>query len=214
MDFQAIRKEYEHAGIQEENMLDDPMAEFEKWYQLAVDQCPAEWFEPNAMCVATADQAGRVTNRLVLLKGVVDDGIQFFSNYDSQKGIQIADNPQCAATFHWPYMGRSVRFEGSALRTDRQVSEDYFHSRPRGSQISAAASQQSKIVDSRETLESQQESIARQFEDSEIPLPSNWGGYVIQPIQIEFWQGRLDRLHDRVVYRKQNSCWNRIRLSP
>ena len=167
------------------------------------------------MSLATAGTDGRVANRYVLLKGVDDDGIRFYSNYDSNKGRQIADNARAATAFLWAYLGRQVRFEGSIAKTSREDSEQYFHSRPRGSQLGACASLQSSEVDSWEVLEHQKAKLESQYADLEVPLPDNWGGYKIVPDRIEFWQGRSNRLHDRIVYElNSDGTWRRFRISP
>jgi pyridoxamine-phosphate oxidase len=214
MDFQAIRKEYENQGIDEALLPENPIELFRSWYEVAVAKSPGKWMEPNVMSLATSDMTGHVTNRYVLLKHIEDNGIQFFTNYDSTKGKQLAENPQCSVAFHWPYLGRQVRMEGKVEKTSRDVSEKYFHSRPRGSQIGAAASLQSSEVESRKYLDDQRQKLTEKYEGQAIPLPENWGGYLIVPARIEFWQGRLDRLHDRVVYRANNEGWTRCRLSP
>ena len=148
------------------------------------------------------------------MKQIEDEGIQFFTNYESQKGKQLGANANCAVAFHWPYLGRQVRIQGAVEKTTREVSEAYFHSRPRGSQIGAAASQQSSQVDTRELLDQQRRKLDKQYDGQTVPLPENWGGYLIRPSRFEFWQGRLDRLHDRIVFESQDGHWVRFRLSP
>ncbi|MDC3224607.1 pyridoxamine 5'-phosphate oxidase [Mariniblastus sp.] len=213
MDFQAIRKEYENHGILDSELTSNPMPLFRQWYNLAVEKCPGPWFEPNAMSLATSDLNGNVTNRIVLLKQIEDDTIIFFTNYESEKGRQLSENPQASVVFNWPYLGRQIRIRGSVIRTSREISETYFHSRPRGSQIGASASLQSSIVSSRNELDERKTALQEKHRDQEIPLPDNWGGYNINPSQIEFWQGRLDRMHDRILYKDDNG-WTSMRLSP
>lgn len=213
MDFQAIRKEYENTGIDENLLPADPISLLRQWYQLAIDKCPGPWFEPNAMALATSGPDGYMTNRYVLMKSIQDDGLQFFTNYESTKGMQIAANPRAAVAFHWPYLGRQIRIEGNVEKTTREVSETYFHSRPRGAQLGAAVSRQSSIIDSRNELDHQRKQMDANFEGQEIPLPVNWGGYLLKPSKIEFWQGRLDRLHDRIVYEHPDK-WYWRRQSP
>ncbi len=213
-DFHKVRKEYEDQGIDPTTLPELPMELFRQWYQNAVDNQPAEWFEPNAVSLATSSAAGHVTNRYILIKGITDQGIQFFTNYDSRKGQQLADNPRAAVAMHWPYLGRQVRLEGAVSKTTPDVSEHYFHSRPRGSQISAATSPQSQPVASREFLDDRSKSFQEQYEGQTIPLPENWGGYLLTIDLIEFWQGRPDRLHDRIIYRMQDGHWHRERWAP
>ena len=215
MDFKKLRKEYETDGFDSTDLPDDPIAAFRIWFDNATQSCPESWFEPNAMALSTADAGSEVACRWVLLKGVTETGIRFYTNYDSDKGRQIASNPHAAAAFHWPYLGRQVRFQGAIEKTSRAVSEEYFHSRPRGSQIGAMVSQQSSEIDSRQTLEDRQRALEKKFEGQEIPLPENWGGYEITPVRVEFWQGRLNRLHDRIVFIKQDDqTWVKKRISP
>lgn len=187
---------------------------FSLWYQAAQDHQPATWSEPNAMALATCGSQGIVSCRIVLLKGVTDEGIQFFTNYDSQKGKQIRENAKVAATFHWDYLGRQLRLQGTAEPTDRATSETYFHSRPRGSQLSAAISPQSQIVESRQALKQKAAELDQQLADQPVPLPENWGGYLIRPTRFEFWQGRPDRCHDRAIYRLEQGTWVREQIAP
>ncbi len=214
MDFQKIRKEYENEGIHEQELSPDPMSEFKAWYAEAERHCPGPWFEPNAMALATTDLDGNVTVRWVLLKGIVDEGFRFFTNYESNKGRQLATNPKAAIAIHWPYLGRQVRVEGLTEKTELRVSEEYFHSRPRGSQLGALASRQSRPVATRTEMENQLQELAESLEGQEVPLPEDWGGYLLKPNRMEFWQGRLNRLHDRIVYQLAGSQWEIQRLSP
>jgi len=214
MDFQKIRKEYENRGIDPSQLAADPLVQLKAWYEEAQENCPGRWFETNAMALATTDLAGHVTLRWVLLKGITDEGIQFFTNYESTKGKQLEANPRAAVAIHWPYLGRQVRIEGATEKTTREISEEYFHLRPRGAQLSALASRQSAMVESREQLEQARAALERQHKSQPIPLPEFWGGYLLRPDQFEFWQGREDRLHDRIVYTREESNWRLARLSP
>lgn len=215
-DFKAIRKEYEDHGIDHASLPDCPMTLFRQWYSEAEKHQPAEWFEANAMAVATCDTQGRVSNRIVLLKGIEDRGIRFFTSYDSLKGQQLAENPMIAATFHWPYLGRQVRLEGRVEKTSREISQEYFHERPRGSQLSAAVSPQSHVIASRQDLKAMSQSLDEQYQGQPIPLPENWGGYLIVVERFEFWQGRPDRCHDRAIYRRgtESESWVREVIAP
>lgn len=215
IDFKELRKEYETQGIDDAEMLDDPIKTFRNWFAVATEKCDESLVEANAMTLATADRSGLVTSRVVLLKGVDADAIRFYSNYESTKGKQLAENPQASVNFHWAYLGRQVRMRGGVAKTSRADSETYFHSRPRGSQIGAAVSQQSSVIDSREQLEQKRAELESKYEGQPVPLPDNWGGYALTPVVIEFWQGRSDRLHDRVVYEKAaDGTWTRCRISP
>jgi pyridoxamine 5'-phosphate oxidase len=213
MDFQQLRNKHESAGINASEMPENPLDCLHDWFDLAKKHCPGRWFEPDAMTLATCDLSGRVTARIVLLKGITPEGIRFFTNYRSSKGQQLDINPQASVVFHWPYLSRQVRIEGSVEKTSRDESESYFHSRPRGSQIGALASQQSQPVE-REALSRVVERLENEYEGKTIPLPENWGGYLLKPVRFEFWQGRLNRLHDRIVYEKIGDGWNCVRLSP
>lgn len=214
MDLQALRKEYENDGIELTATHADPLIEFQAWFEAANEHCPGRWFEPNAMSLATSTRTGEVSVRIVLLKEVTSTGIRFFTNYESEKGQQMANNPRAAVVFHWPYLGRQVRLSGDVIKTSREVSDEYFHSRPRGSQIGAAVSRQSSEVATRAELDWRAQEMEQQYAGQEIPLPEFWGGYELTVERAEFWQGRTDRLHDRIVYQQQKGAWNRVRLSP
>jgi pyridoxamine 5'-phosphate oxidase len=214
MDFQSLRKEYEEAGLHVEGMNLDPLEEFKTWFQAAVANQPGPWLEPNAMTLATADRRGRVTARTVLLKGFSDRRFVFFTNYESEKARQLADNPQACLLFHWHYLGRQVRIDGRVERTSSEESLTYFQMRPRGAQLGAHASQQSQPIEHRADLEARFEQVAAKFGDGPIPLPESWGGYCLTPQRIEFWQGRISRLHDRIVYELADGHWKKYRICP
>lgn len=215
MDFKQLRKEYESQGIDDASLDADPVVTFGNWLQIATDNSPGAWFETNAMTLATAGADGVVSSRTVLLKGVDADSIRFYTNYGSTKGKQLGENPNASATFHWAYLGRQVHLVGAVAKTSRDDSETYFHSRPRGSQLGALTSQQSSRIESREQLEKIRAELEVKYADQPIPLPENWGGYALTPTRIEFWQGRLDRMHDRVVYQKgDRGDWDRFRVAP
>ena len=213
MDFQAIRKEYEDAGVDIADLDDVPLIEFRKWLDVATRTAPSELFESNAMAVATCGKDGQPSVRWLLLKGITDTGIKFYTNYDSAKANDLNENPKASVAFHWPWLGRQVRMEGMVAKTSREDSEQYFHSRPRGSQLGAAASPQSRVIESRAELE-----VLRDELDSAcgevVPLPENWGGYELTLERVEFWQGRRDRLHDRIVFQRLNGTWEKQRLAP
>jgi pyridoxamine 5'-phosphate oxidase len=216
MNFASLRQEYETNGLDMYNWNASPIEEFETWFSLAVAHSPGDWFEPNAMTLATSDRQGRVMARIVLLKGIRNGELLFFSNYLSDKGMQIAQNDQVSLCFHWPYLARQVRVEGTASKSSPEASLEYFHSRTRGAQIGAWASAQSSKIESRAELESRVREIANQYAGQPIPLPPFWGGYKVLPNRFEFWQGRNDRLHDRFAYIRGTGSkgWIIERLAP
>ena len=217
MDLHALRKEYETSGLRAEDLPADPVEGVKQWVQLALERCPADWFEVNTFSLATSSLNGQVTCRILLLKKVLPEGIVFFSNYESSKGQQLLENPHASACFHWPYLSRQVRLTGEVIKTSRELSEEYFHSRPRGSQIGAVVSAQSTELAEERDLQAEAEQLDQQYAEQTIPLPDNWGGYLLQPLEVEFWQGRTSRLHDRIVYRRDQvggGQWERSRLAP
>ena len=190
----------------------NPVAQFEKWFKDAVD---AQIAEPNAMNLATISTNGRPTSRIVLLKGIEDGKFIFYTNYQSQKGYELEKNPACALTFFWPEIERQVRIEGVAERVSAEASDTYFKSRPRGSQVGAWASPQSSIIKDREILEQRAAEIEKRFAGQQfLPRPKQWGGYGVTPYEIEFWQGRPNRLHDRILYSQVDGAWKINRLAP
>ncbi len=207
-----IRKEYTMASLELKTIDKNPIAQFEKWFKEAMQ---AEVLEANAMTLSTVTEAGRPTARVVLLKGIEKNKFSFYTNYQSKKGKELEHNPACALTFFWPELERQVRIEGVSERLETAVSEAYFQSRPRGSQVGAWASPQSSIIKDREILEARVKEIEKRFEGKEIlPKPHQWGGYAVEPFEIEFWQGRASRLHDRIVYYKNEGEWVTHRLAP
>ncbi|MFT6483523.1 MAG: pyridoxamine 5'-phosphate oxidase [Neolewinella sp.] len=208
-----LREDYKVGKLIESEAPNDPFELFHTWFKAAQDSdCP----EPNAMVLATVTDQNTPAARVVLLKQMNDQGFIFFSNYDSRKGQELAAHPNAAAVFNWLKLQRQVRIEGSVEKVDDQVSVDYFKSRPRKSQIGAWVSNQSEVISGREVLEAEQKSIEAKYADDEkLPRPEHWGGYVIVPSLIEFWQGRRSRLHDRLLYQKdENGTWQRVRLAP
>lgn len=216
IDYQAIRKEYEDRGLEPTQLHDNPLVTLQDWIEEAAQNSPGRWFESNAMALATTDTRGQVSVRWVLLKGIAEQGIRFFTSYDSRKASQMDENPRAAVAFHWPYLGRQIRIEGAVSKTSREISEEYFHSRPRGSQLSAAVSPQSAVITSRQPLEQAKSALENQLNGKPVPLPDNWGGYWLRPDRCEFWQGRQDRLHDRFVYERKDDedNWTLVRLAP
>jgi pyridoxamine 5'-phosphate oxidase len=207
-----IRKEYSKASLDISNVSPDPIHQFDKWFDEALR---AEVLEPNAMSLATASKDNIPSCRIVLLKGIEENKFQFYTNFQSKKGKQLENNPVCALTFFWPELERQVRIEGTVTRIDEKRAETYFQSRPLGSQISAWSSPQSSAIDSRRILEERVGQIEKRFEGSSmLPKPHQWGGYQVDPLMIEFWQGRTNRLHDRVEFTKIDGRWHVQRLAP
>jgi pyridoxamine 5'-phosphate oxidase len=198
-------------GLIEAEMPRDPLALFTAWYRQAAE---VGVLQPEAMTLATAGARGEPSARMVLFKGVEDGSFLFYTNYGSRKGRDLAANKRAALVFHWPQARHQVRASGTVGRLSQQNSEDYFHSRPRGAQLSALASRQSRVVRSREVLERAVLELARKYPD-EVPLPADWGGYALRPRWIEFWESREDRLHDRIRYvRRSGVGWRLERLAP
>ena len=212
MSIDEIRERYSQAGLSETALNPDPILQFGQWLQEAA---AAGVFEPGAACLATASRQGEPSARMVLLKGVEERGFIFFTNYESPKARDLAENPQAALVVSWVELARQVRISGSVERISREQSARYFETRPAGSRLSAWASHQSEVIDSRQVLEERMQRLRTRFGDGEIPLPPFWGGYCLSPTRIEFWQGRPDRLNDRLRYRRQAEAqWVLERLAP
>ena len=208
---QSLRQDYRSAQLNETDVAKDPIKQFEKWFTEALS---AQLYEPNVMTLATADQSGKPNARIVLLKGVDEKGFSFYTNYLSQKGKEMKKNPQACLVFFWAELERQVRIEGRIEKLDKEASEKYFHSRPVGSQIGAIVSPQSQIIPNRAVLEAKVEELTATYHDKTIPKPAHWGGYIVKPTAVEFWQGRTSRLHDRIKYHLVNGKWQTNRLAP
>jgi pyridoxamine 5'-phosphate oxidase len=207
-----LRREYTRAGLKEQDLAPDPLVQFQRWF---ADAESAGIVEPNAMVLATADKSGRPSSRLVLLKQVDARGFVFFTNYSSRKGRELTENPHASLTFPWHALERQVCVTGTIIKVSREEAEAYFKLRPRGSRLGANVSRQSEVVASREALERRLSELEQQHPGDDIPMPAEWGGYVLAPDEIEFWQGRPNRLHDRLRYRRQPGVnWLIERLSP
>lgn len=209
--FARLRQEYQNPPLRAEDLDLDPLKEFERWFALAVEREP---LEPNAMTLATADECGRPSARMVLLKELDDRGFVFFSNYQSNKGHDLAVNPKACLVFYWAVQHRQVRVEGRVERLSEAESDAYFATRPRGARQGAWASQQSCPIGSREEFHKLLSSVEARFPGEEVPRPPYWGGYRLIPDQIEFWQGQPCRLHDRIEYVREREGWTRQRLMP
>ncbi len=208
-----IRREHPDHSLDEAEVDQDPFEQFAQWLEEAIESGEGG-LEVNAMTLATASATGIPSARTVLLKGFDERGFVFYSNYESQKGRELAENPHASLLFHWQRLARQVRVNGDVERTSAEESEAYFHSRPVGSQLSAAASNQSHVIPSREWLERRQAELAEEYGD-EVPLPDYWGGFRLKPISMEFWQGRPNRLHDRLRYTlRPDGSWTIERLAP
>lgn len=215
MDIHDLRRSYEESSLDFPQLKQDPVAQFELWFAAAQSEASAAWFEVNAMTLATADLQGRVSARIVLLKHFSQAGFTFFTNYDSDKGRQLQENPQASLVFYWPHIERQVRIEGVVERTDNATSDEYFHARPHGSQLGAVASPQSRPLPAREPLEQAVAELDAKYAAGQVPRPDFWGGYILKPSRVEFWQGRPSRLHDRFVYIKSGAeQWQISRLAP
>jgi pyridoxamine 5'-phosphate oxidase len=211
MEMSELRREYRAAGLDQDQLDDDPVAQFGRWFGEAER---ADLIEPNAMTLATSSPDGRPSARIVLLKGFGPDGFVFFSNYASRKGDELAANPNAALVFWWPPLERQVRLEGRVERTTTEESEAYWASRPLGSRLAALASAQSQVLAGREELVRRVEELAARHRDGDVPLPEAWGGYRLVPDAFEFWQGQPNRLHDRFRYTRRQDGWLVERLSP
>jgi pyridoxamine 5'-phosphate oxidase len=210
-DISSIRIDYQKQELRRRDVNDDPIVQFQKWFDEALK---AQVQEPNAMTLSTVNAAGQPSGRIVLLKDVDASGFSFYTNYLSKKGQDLLDNPKAALTFFWGELERQVRIEGTVQKLDPEVSTAYFKSRPLGSQIGALTSPQSQVIESRDWLENRLHEITLKIGDTSPDRPSHWGGYVLRPSCIEFWQGRPSRLHDRIAYTWIDKSWKIERLAP
>lgn len=209
MELHAIREEYSQQSLAKADCADDPLTQFQKWLNEAMK---AQVNEPTAMNVATVEN-GKPSSRMVLLKALNEQGFVFFTNYHSRKGKQIEQNPNVALTFFWAELERQVRIEGTIEKLSEQASDDYFQSRPYTSRIGAWASEQSQVISSKNTLLARAAQFAIKY-PIQVPRPAHWGGYLIRPTYLEFWQGRPSRLHDRICYQLEKGKWVKERLAP
>jgi pyridoxamine 5'-phosphate oxidase len=205
------RFDYAGADVDPEAVAPDPLAQLAAWIEDATEDVP---WEAGAFTLATVDAEGRPDARIVLLRGIDDRGLSFFTNYDSVKGAQLASNPHAAAVWGWPRRHRQVRVRGPVERLDPAESDEYFATRPRGSQLGAWASPQSSVIGSREELDRAMAEAEARFDGRDVERPEHWGGYRLVPLEVELWSGRVNRLHDRVRYRRTDGGWHIERLAP
>jgi pyridoxamine 5'-phosphate oxidase len=206
-----IRKEYSLKKLDENETKDCPFEQFKIWFQEALD---ANVNEPNAMVLSTLGMNNYPSSRVVLLRGVSQSGLRFFTNYKSKKGKELDKNPKAALNFFWPELERQIRIVGDVVKTSEQISDEYFNSRPYNSRIGAWASPQSEVIPSRDWLENMEKEYKLKYNEDSIKRPEYWGGYELLPIEFEFWQGRPSRLHDRIVYELSDNKWIKKRLAP
>lgn len=210
-EIQKLREDYSQNSLDENGVLENPIEQFKNWLNEAIK---AKLPEPNAMSLATVDAENKPHNRIVLLKGIENGGFVFYTNYESDKGKEIAENNNVSLCFLWKELERQVRIDGVATKISRSDSEEYFKSRPIKSQIGALASNQSSVLLNRKELEEKFAELDKKFEHGNVPMPDYWGGYEVKPAVIEFWQGRRSRLHDRIKFTKQENNWIINRLAP
>lgn len=208
----SLREDYQRDTLEINEVAQNPIEQFTIWFNEALN---SKELEPNAMTLATATKDGIPSARIVLLKGVHDENFTFYTNYNSKKGQELIDNPNAALVFNWLSMQRQIRIQGSVKKISRSESEAYFQSRPKGSQIGAWASPQSQVINDRDILEDKKTALETEYQNTEIlPCPPHWGGFLVEPKVIEFWQGRSSRLHDRICYTKLGNGWKIERLAP
>lgn len=208
-----MRRNYKTIPLSKKDILSNPFNQFHKWFDETIESQAI--YEPNAMALTTVSESGQPSTRVVLLKKFDENGFVFYTNYESRKGKEIQKNSKVSLLFYWGELARQVRIEGNAVVISETSSTEYFQSRPKGSQIGAWVSPQSKVVPSRQPLELKQEELEKEFADKDIlPRPEHWGGYIVQPHTFEFWQGRSNRLHDRFRYQQVRNNWVIDRLAP
>lgn len=213
VDAAEMRKEYTLFGLHRTDLSPDPFEQFRRWFEESVQTAGDR--EPNAMILATASGEGVPSARVVLLKGFTERGVTFFTNYESRKAQQLAENPRAALNFHWPWLERQITIEGLVEKVGREESKAYFDKRPIGSRFGAMVSRQSSVIESRKFLEERLSALKEEYPSNNPPLPDYWGGYLLIPQRFEFWQGRENRLHDRFLYtQKPDGNWHLDRLAP
>ena len=206
-----IRKDYKRASMSFKDLKSNPIDQFNVWFYNALS---LDVMEVNAMVLSTVSKDGIPSGRVVLLKNVDYSGFTFYTNYNSSKGFDMKFNPNVSVTFFWPELEQQIRITGSVVKSDAEISDLYFNSRPKGSQIAASASNQSTLIDDRSVLENEVNRLEKLYKNKDIPRPDHWGGYLLSPSKIEFWQGRASRLHDRCLYELHGGGWKMNRLAP
>ncbi|MBV9391082.1 MAG: pyridoxamine 5'-phosphate oxidase [Verrucomicrobia bacterium] len=213
LDVANLRHEYTLRGLYRKDLSADPFEQFKIWFEESLETAGNR--EPNAMTLATASRQGLPSARVVLLKGFSEAGFSFFTNYESRKARDLAENPHAALNFHWPWLERQIQVEGEVNKVSREESNEYFNKRPLGSRLGAIVSKQSTSIEGRAILEERLEKAKAEYGEKDPPVPDFWGGYRLRPVRFEFWQGRENRLHDRFLYERQNGgAWHIQRLSP
>ena len=206
-----VRREFSDRPLTEDSVDNSPFKQYALWFKEAVN---SETLDPFAMCLSTVGLNGQPSSRIVYMRDILDDGFVFYTNYLSQKGKELLATPKAALNLHWGELDRQIRIEGEVVKVSEEVSDKYFASRPKESQIGAWASAQSDVLTTREELEQHVLKYTERFKDVDVDRPKHWGGYILRPTKIEFWQGRASRLHDRIVYTKEGVEWKLGRLSP
>lgn len=211
-DISGIREEYKMGQLDEGDLTDDPIEQFQLWFDEALSK---NVMEPNAMTLSTVSSTGKPSSRIVLLKQIDRHGLSFYTNYESRKGTELLENPHAAVLFFWPELQRQVRVEGLVEKLPAKLSDVYFQSRPKGSKLGAVASPQSQEIAERAELDRQLAALEETYKDTDnVPRPAHWGGYRLLPARFEFWQGGSNRLHDRLVYKRTAGHWKVVRLAP
>jgi len=207
----TLRHDFAKQTLDKKDVNTNPVLQFEKWFKEAVE---AKVNEPNAMTVATATADGKPSARILLLRNFDENGFVFYTNYTSRKGEEILKNPYASLLFFWPELERQVRIEGKLTKQSAEESDKYFQTRPRASKLGAWTSEQSRAIANRQALDDEYEKISQKYPGENVPRPIYWGGYILEPTSIEFWQGRPSRLHDRLLYTKEKGSWKIERLAP
>lgn len=207
----AIRRDFSGKPLNEQSIKQSPIEQYDVWFEEAVD---AQLLDPYAMSITTVSEEGQPSTRIVYMRGISEDGFVFYTNYNSNKGNDLLTNNKIALNFFWGALERQIRVEGEVVKVSEEQSDAYFSKRPKESQIGAWASNQSKQITNRKELEDKVAFFTEKFKGIDVPRPPHWGGYLVKPSKIEFWQGRPSRLHDRLLYEKQNNQWKIKRLAP